>query len=354
MSNKSKNKKILITGGAGFIGINTADYFINKGWDVVIFDNFSRKGVDKNILWLKNKHKDKKNKINVVKGDLVTDYNKLKSNVSKVSAVIHLAAQVAVTTSVEDPRYDFENNVITTFNVLEAIRLSTNRPSLIYASTNKVYGGLEHHKIKELKNRYEFKYLKNGVNEKENLDFHSPYGCSKGSADQYVRDYSRIYNMNTVVCRQSCIYGQNQFGIEDQGWVAWFIIASALKRPITIFGTGKQIRDILYVDDLSRLYYMILLKINKANGNCYNVGGGPSNTLSLIELLHLLKIKYDTNIKLSYKASRTGDQPVYVSDIRKIYNDIGWKPKYTTKVGVNLLIDWVESNKDMIKDVLKK
>ncbi|MDP6561562.1 MAG: GDP-mannose 4,6-dehydratase, partial [Candidatus Peribacteraceae bacterium] len=222
--------KMLITGGVGFIGVNAADHFLTDGWEVIIFDNFSRKGTDINLAFLETKHS---SGLEVVRGDIRTDQDKLNALCDQVDVVLHLAAQVAVTTSVKDPREDFEINAFGTFNVLEAVRQSTKKPQLIYASTNKVYGGLEHMDVEEGEKRYSFAGGVAGVTEQTPLDFHSPYGCSKGSADQYVRDYSRLYDLNTVVLRQSCIYGPHQMGVEDQGWVAWFMIATMFNRPVT-------------------------------------------------------------------------------------------------------------------------
>ncbi|MEK7526367.1 MAG: NAD-dependent epimerase/dehydratase family protein, partial [Patescibacteria group bacterium] len=231
-------KNILIIGGAGFIGSNAAAYFLKKGKTVTILDNFARNGTRDNLAWLKSINP----KLKVVEADVRYDQKILSREVEKVDAVLHLAAQVAVTTSVNDPREDFDINAQGTFNVLEAIRNSKLKPAIIYTSTNKVYGGMEEVKVKKDKGRYIYVDFPKGISEEFPLDFHSPYGCSKGCADQYVRDYARIYGLKTVVFRQSCVYGPRQFGVEDQGWVAWFIIASALGKPITIYGDGKQVR----------------------------------------------------------------------------------------------------------------
>ena len=248
-------KNILITGGAGFIGCNAAKYFMDfPEFHVIVFDNLSRKGTDKNLDWLM-----KEGSVTFINGD-IRNKNELDSIFNKytVYAVIHLAAQVAVTTSVINPLEDFEVNAIGTFNLLEATRGSKQKPIFIYSSTNKVYGCMEDAEVIERDGAYYFKALKHGVAEIQPLDFHSPYGCSKGSADQYVRDYNRIYGMPTVVLRQSCIYGERQFGIEDQGWVAWFIIASILGKQVSIYGDGKQVRDILFIDDLVSLYKILI------------------------------------------------------------------------------------------------
>lgn len=340
-------KRYLITGGAGFIGSNAADYFLQKNNQVTIFDNFSRKGAEKNIKWLLQKYKSSGN-LKIIKGD-VADVKNLKKLIKLADAtdyVLHLAAQVAVTTSVINPRNDFENNIIGTFNVLEAIRLSKKRPSLIYASTNKVYGCLEEIATVEEKTYYRFRDI-DGVSEKQNLDFHSPYGVSKGSADQYVRDYARIYGLKTVVCRQSCIYGTRQFGVEDQGWVAWFMIAAQTNKKITLYGNGKQVRDLLFVTDLVELYDKLFKSINLVSGKIFNVGGGPKNTLSLIELLDMIEKKIGKKLNIKKGLTRPGDQPIYISDIALLKKTIGWVPKIDVKHGTELLWKWIHENLDL-------
>lgn len=337
--------KILITGGAGFIGINAAKYFIEKGWHAIIFDDLSRELVDENLKWLKENHEDK---FELIKADVVTDTKKLNDAVSQVDLVLHLAAQVAVTTSVNEPENDLKINIIGTFNVLEAIRKSNSQPPLIFSSTNKVYGGLEQFKIEEQDKRYEFKGIK-GVNEKVNLDFHSPYGCSKGAADQYVRDYNRIYGLKTVVLRQSCIYGPHQFGVEDQGWVAWFTIATLLNKKITLFGNGKQVRDILYVDDLVRCYEMVYQQIDKTAGKIYNIGGGYDNSISLLEFMEVLEKNIDKKINYDFSDWRPGDQPIYISDNSLLESEIGWKAEVGKAEGIKKITDWLKGNIDILK-----
>ena len=257
------NARYLITGGAGFIGSNYARRLILSGADVTIFDNLSRGGAENNLTWLEEETG--KKSFHFIKGD-VRDFEEIKKAAKEKEVIVHLAAQVAVTTSVENPRYDFEVNAGGTFNVLEAARLNKKQPIVIYASTNKVYGELEDLEIIEEPTRYQFKYLKEGIDEKRSLDFHSPYGCSKGAGDQYVRDYFRIYDIPTIVFRQSCIYGTRQFGIEDQGWVAWFVIAVIKKHPLKIYGDGKQIRDLLFVEDLLNAYDHAINKIGISKG----------------------------------------------------------------------------------------
>lgn len=356
-------KKVLIIGGAGFIGINSASYFLSKGCKVIIFDNFSREGSKKNTDWIKKEYKQslrlrlkrslkskvyKNKKLIIIKGDVRYDSGKLEKLAQKVDLILHLAGQVAVTTSVENPREDFEINTLGTFNVLEAVRKSGNNPVIIYSSTNKVYGGLEDLKIVEQKTRYSFKNLPHGVSEERGTDFHSPYGCSKGAADQYVRDYSRIYNLNTIVFRQSCIYGPHQFGIEDQGWVAWFIIALSKGKNITIYGDGKQIRDLLYIDDLVRAFDLAAKKIKKTKGQIYNIGGGAKNTISIwLDFKPILEKLIGKKINPKFSDWRPGDQPVFISDVRKAKKDFGWEPKINVKQGIKELYNWVSSNKKL-------
>jgi CDP-paratose 2-epimerase len=336
--------KILVIGGAGFIGCNIADYYLKKKENVAIFDNFSRKGAFKNIEWLK---RIKSRKFKVVRGDIRFDIEKLERLINDSDVVFHMAAQVAVTTSVKDPRDDFETNALGTFNILESVRKSRRKPILVYASTNKVYGKLGDVVIKESGDRYYFKNLSLGVPESMPLDFYSPYGCSKGSADQYVRDYSRIYGLRTVVFRQSCIYGLRQFGVEDQGWVAHFIIATVLKRPLTVYGNGKQVRDILFIDDLVNAFNMAISNIKVTSGEIYNIGGGPDNQISILQLVKILEAKFKNKILLSFSENRPGDQNIYVSDISKAMNDFGWEPGVTVDKGISRLIKWVQENKEL-------
>jgi len=340
-------KKILITGGAGFIGINSAKYFLDKNWQVFILDNFSRPGTDKNIEWFKKESNQKKFK--VIKADIRSDLVVLNKLVQQVDVVLHLAAQTAVTTSVLNPREDFEINALGTFNVLEAVRQSKNKPIIIFSSTNKVYGGMEDVKVKKIGNRYQYQDLPYGVSEDRILDFHSPYGCSNGAADQYIRDYFRIYGLKTIVFRQSCIYGPHQFGIEDQGWVAWFTIAALLDKSLTIFGDGKQIRDVLFIDDLNHAYWLAIKNIKKTAGQIYNIGGGPKNQLSLLETISLLEKLFNKKIKYKFDQWRPGDQPIFVSDIRKAKKDFNWHPKISVDQGIKILANWVKENKNLFR-----
>ncbi len=340
--------KVVITGGAGFIGSNTAFYYLNRGDDVTILDNFSRRGTKSNLDWLNSAAKEKPR---VIEADVRTDNTKIEESVMGADAVFHFAGQVAVTTSVESPREDFETNALGTFNVLEALRKTSSSAVLIYSSTNKVYGGLEDVIVLEEESKYAFKDYPFGVPETHTLDFHSPYGCSKGAADQYVRDYHRIYGLNTIVFRQSCIYGPRQFGIEDQGWVAWFIIAITLGKKITVYGNGKQVRDLLYIDDLIQAYDLAIIHKEKAIGNIYNIGGGPTNTLSIwLEFKPLLETLFNKKIDSVFSDWRPGDQPIFVSDIRKAKKDFAWSPKINVKQGIKKLYEWVSTNRELFHE----
>jgi CDP-paratose 2-epimerase len=262
--------------------------------------------------------------------------------------VYHLAAQVAVTWSVADPREDFEINALGTLNVLEASRRSKESPIVLFASTNKVYGGMDEVEIAEHEKRYGYASLPQGVSEAQPLDFHSPYGCSKGAADQYVRDYARIYGLRTVVMRMSCIYGPRQFGIEDQGWVAHFLISSVLGRPITIYGDGKQVRDILYIDDLLRAFEQAVDRIDVTAGQVYNMGGGPENTISVwTEFREVLTELLGHDIDANYDDWRPGDQLVYISDPTKARRALDWEPTTSVRVGIEKLFRWVVENKHL-------
>lgn len=344
-------RKVLITGAAGFIGVNAAKRYLERGDEVVVFDNLSRPGALENIAWLRE-HAGP-GKLRIVIGDARMPPPALRAEVETSDVLLHLAAQVAVTTSVIDPRSDFEINALGTFNLLELVRTSQGKkPLFFYASTNKVYGGMEDVVTVEGERRYSYRDFPQGIDESRPLDFHSPYGCSKGAADQYVRDYGRIYGLRSVVFRQSCIYGRRQFGVEDQGWVAWFIIAATLGRKITIYGDGKQVRDVLLVDDLVNAFDRAWERIDTAAGQVYNIGGGPANTISLLDLLAHLCDRMKKPIPVSYTDWRPGDQPVYVSDIRRAEADLGWKPAVGWQDGVDRLILWVDENKAMLAAIV--
>jgi CDP-paratose 2-epimerase len=334
--------KALITGGAGFIGSNLARRLIGEGHRVTVYDNLSRPGADKNAGWLRAECGDG---WTLLRAD-IRDFEALRQAAAGVDVIYHLASQVAVTTSVQDPRLDFEVNALGTFNVLEAARLSDQRPIVLYASTNKVYGGMEDVVVVEGEKSYAYRDYPHGIPESYPLDFHSPYGCSKGAGDQYVRDYARIYGLPTVVFRQSCIYGTRQFGVEDQGWVAWFLIAAVTGQPITIYGDGKQVRDLLWVDDLLDLYDLAVQKIEVAAGQVYNVGGGPGNTLSVWrELGPILAELMGREIPVAWDDWRPGDQPIFVTDIRKAERELGWRPRTSREEGVRRLYEWVAANR---------
>ncbi|MFO0907017.1 MAG: GDP-mannose 4,6-dehydratase [Isosphaeraceae bacterium] len=337
--------KWVITGGAGFIGCHAASKLHKAGHEVVVVDNLCRRGADTNLAWLREQ-----GVTNFVKADIrdTAAMNQLLTDHADADAVLHLAAQVAVTTSVTDPRHDFEVNALGTFNILEAVRTRAHgKPAVLYSSTNKVYGNLEHVRVVERNGRYAYENLPNGVNEEEPLDFHSPYGCSKGCGDQYVRDYARIYGLKTVAFRQSCIYGTRQFGIEDQGWVAWFCVAVVTGQAFSIFGDGKQIRDVLFVEDLVDLYVRAVDKIDVAAGQVYNVGGGPANTLSLLELVARLEQRFERKLNPAFGPWRPGDQRVFVADVSKVQRELGWSPKVSVDQGVDRLIAWVKENRGL-------
>jgi CDP-paratose 2-epimerase len=337
--------KTIITGGAGFIGSNASSRYLKRGHQVVVVDNLSRDGVGENLEWLRS-----------LGGALEFQQIDVRDS-ADVSAVfrqhrdadqvLHLAAQVAVTTSVKDPREDFQINALGTFNVLEAMRVSGMRAPLIYSSTNKVYGEMTSVGVRERGGRYDYDALATGVSEEHNLDFHSPYGCSKGSADQYVIDYHRIYGLRSIVFRQSCIYGYRQFGAEDQGWVAWFMIASQLGRPITIYGDGKQVRDILFIEDLLDAYDAAFAAPDKAAGRAFNIGGGTGNVVSLLELLAFIERRSGAKIRAGSADWSPGDQKVLISDIRRAQAELGWSPKISCPQGLGLLYDWIEKNREL-------
>ena len=340
---------ILVTGGAGFIGTNLTEYYLKKGHRVCIFDNFARSGSQKNLAWLKTLG----GNLHIVKGNIVKDILLIKKEVEKSDVVFHFAAQVAVTSSVLDPRSDFEVNARGTFELLELIRQSKARPVIFYSSTNKVYGEMNDIPVVEKKTRYSYKKLPWGVSEKQLLDFHSPYGCSKGVADQYMRDYGRIYGLKTVVFRQSCVYGLRQFGVEDQGWVAWFIIALSLGKKIKIYGNGKQVRDLLDVRDLVRAYDLCLKNIKKTSGQIYNIGGGIKNTMSVwYEFKPILEKLFQKKITAEFVRWRPGDQPIFISDNRKALRDFSWKPQISVEQGIKDLYQWVVKNPQLFKDFI--
>lgn len=333
----------LVTGGAGFIGSNYVARLLGRGEQVTIYDNLSRRGASTNLSWLEDRFG--QGSFQLIVGD-VRDAALLTTASRRADIIVHLASQVAVTTSVLHPREDFEINAMGTFNVLEAARYAETQPIVLYASTNKVYGGMEEVEVEETATRYQYRDFPQGISENQPLDFHSPYGCSKGAGDQYIRDYHRIYGLRTVVLRQSCIYGPRQFGIEDQGWVAWFIIAAVMNRPITIYGDGKQVRDLLYVEDLLDGYDIAIQRIDQAAGKVYNLGGGPENTLSVwSEFRPLLERLLGRTINVHTGDWRPGDQRIFVSDIRKAVQELDWHPKVSVETGIEKLLAWVSANR---------
>jgi CDP-paratose 2-epimerase len=339
--------EILVVGGAGFIGSNLSHYFASKGDDVVIFDNLSRKGSEKNLEWLRANHKN----LTFINGD-IRNFDSVSKAVKGADTIFHTAAQVAVTTSVKNPREDFDINAMGTFNVLEAARQSGSDPSLVYYSTNKVYGNnVNNVRLKEGSVRYEFAdpEFSNGISENFPTDAneHTPYGCSKYTADLYTRDYAAVHGMKNVTFRMSCIYGTRQFGNEDQGWVAHFIISSLLGKPLMLYGDGKQVRDILFVEDLVKLSESVVSNIAKTKGQVFNVGGGIKNTVSLLELVKLLEEINHKELLVSFGDWRPFDQKVYISDISKIRGTVGWEPKVSVKDGLKKLITWVSINKEL-------
>lgn len=338
--------RVLITGGAGFIGINAARRFVERGYEVLLYDNLSRPGNRQNLAWLSKLHG--ADSFRLAEAD-VRDAGRLAEATRGQDVVLHLAGQVAVTTSVADPRTDFEANALGTFNALEAARRSGGSPAFLYASTNKVYGGLDGLGVSEEATRYRFRDFPLGISESQPLDFHSPYGCSKGAGDQYVRDFARIYGLRTVVFRQSAIYGTRQFGMEDQGWLAWLVIASLCGRPITIFGDGKQVRDVLWVDDLVDLYLTAAGRIDEVAGQVLNVGGGPEMTTSVwAEFRPLLESLLGREVPVSFADWRPGDQKIYVSDCRKVRQLLGWTPRVGVEEGVRRIFEWVAENRALV------
>jgi CDP-paratose 2-epimerase len=343
MSMNDRNQSILICGGAGFIGSNWAHWLLeNSDSKIHIFDNLSRRGVRTNIENLK-KAAGKSNRLKITIGD-VRDQAEVERAVNGATQIFQLAAQVAVTTSVVDPCLDFDVNLRGTFNIIEAARKSGNRPFVLFTSTNKVYGDLAEHKIVSFSRRHEFRDIA-GISETQSLDFHSPYGCSKGAADQYVRDYSRIYDIPSVVFRMSCIAGPRQFGNEDQGWVAHFLYSALEGNPLVIYGDGRQIRDVLCVDDLVRAFDAARTQQSITRGQIYNVGGGPENTVSLLELI--AEIEKITGKRLEHvkDTARPGDQLVYVTDYGKLKRDTGWKPKIGVRQTLLRIYDWWKLNR---------
>jgi CDP-paratose 2-epimerase len=342
---KARQEKVaLVTGGAGFIGTNMAHALASAGRRVRLFDNLSRPGVEKNLRWLQQTHGDR---IAFEKGD-VRDAAAVQRAMAGVETVFHYAAQVAVTTSLDDPGHDFDVNARGTLNVLEAVRAQSEPPALLFTSTNKVYGGMEDVPLRLRGLRYEPEdnLRCSGFGEERRLDFHSPYGCSKGTADQYVLDYARSYGLRTAVFRMSCIYGPHQLGTEDQGWVAHFLIRALEDRPVTLYGDGMQVRDVLFVEDLVRAFLSAERHIGEIAGQAFNMGGGPSSTVSLLELIDLIGQLHGQKPVVSFNEWRTGDQRWYVSNTRKIESAIGWRARVNVREGVSRLYTWLQESRE--------
>jgi len=318
-------RRVLITGGAGFLGVNAAVHLIGAGWHVTLLDNLSRPGTERNLKWLITRHPAR---TTFVKEDVRNAFA-LPQHVRNQDAILHLAGKVAVTTSLVDPITDFEVNAAGTLNMLEAVRLHNPRAPFLFASTNKVYGKLDRNNV--------------ACKESQPIDFHSQYGCSKGAADQYVRDYARCFNMKTVVLRQSCIYGAHQYGTEDQGWVAHFVHSILKDRPLTIYGDGTQVRDLLDARDLCALYATVIDNIDKTQGEIFNVGGGPANQRNLLEVIDQIGELTGKKTAYTFADWREGDQTYYVSDIAKAKAHLGWEPQIPFERGLKDLIAWAGS-----------
>lgn len=337
--------KLLITGGCGFLGSNLASNAIKLGMDVIIFDNLSRLGSTENLKWLQSI-----GNFSFVHGDI-----RNKNDVSRLIAkympdnIFHLAGQVAMTTSIDNPQMDFEVNIGGTVNLLEAIRIFNPECGIIYSSTNKVYGDLEQFTYRETDTRYECIEKPDGFDETVQLTFHSPYGCSKGAADQYMLDYARIFGLKTAVFRHSSMYGGRQFATYDQGWVGWFCqkaveASKGITQPFTISGNGKQVRDVLHAEDMISLYFKAMVSLNDIQGNAFNIGGSIKNSLSLLELFDLLQEQADTKLNYIKLPVRESDQKVFVADISKINKLIDWQPNVSAKKGVQKMFDWCNYN----------
>ena len=335
--------KLLITGGCGFLGSNLAVDALSRRDELVVFDSLYRSGSRENLTWLQSQ-----GKFTFEHGD-IRNQNDITRVIQsfKPDAIFHLAGQVAMTTSIANPRMDFEVNVMGTHNLLEAVRQYAKEAIVVYSSTNKVYGDLEQYTYRELSTRYECIEQPNGFDDNTQLDFHSPYGCSKGAADQYMLDYARIFGLKTVVFRHSSMYGGRQFATYDQGWVGWFCQKAvetkngSLKEPFTISGTGKQVRDVLHAEDMKRLYAAALKNIDKAKGQAFNIGGGIANSLSLLELFALLEEIAEVKLNYTKLPVRESDQRVFVADIAKAQSLLGWKPEVSSREGVTKMFEWV-------------
>jgi CDP-paratose 2-epimerase len=343
MSNDRRS--ILITGGAGFIGSNLADRLAREGHEVIIYDALSRPGVERNLAWLNARHG---KRVTHVAGD-VRDEDELVRAAGEAKAVFHFAAQVAVTTSLLDPREDFDINVRGTINLLDSVRQRREPVPVIFASTNKVYGDLADIELDTLHDRYEPKAFaaRRGIDESRPLDFHTPYGCSKGAADQYVLDYARSFGVPTAVFRMSCIYGQRQMGTEDQGWVAHFLIRALEGKPITIYGDGRQVRDILDVGDAVNAYVAALENIDRVKGRAFNLGGGPNNAISLLELIDEIRAITGREVPVEFEDWRQGDQRWFVADTSAARATLALPAARGWRDGVTGLAQWLANERGM-------
>ena len=337
--------KLLITGGCGFLGSNLAASVLDRGDELMLFDNLYRSGSLENLAWLQNQ------------GSFAFEHGDIRNanDIAQVTKsfmpdlIFHLAGQVAMTTSIANPRMDFEVNVMGSHNLLEAVRIYAPMATVVYSSTNKVYGDLKQFTYRETETRFECIERTNGFDENTPLEFHSPYGCSKGAADQYMLDYARIFDLKTVVFRHSSMYGGRQFATYDQGWVGWFCQKAietkngAMDVPFTVSGSGKQVRDVLHAEDMKRLYFAAHANIDRAKGQAFNIGGGMVNSLSLLELFSLLETI--TGVKLNYTKipARESDQQVFVADITKAKNILGWKPEVVPRDGISQMVQWITS-----------
>jgi len=346
-----KSQSVLITGGAGFIGSNLTEFFLSQGNRVTIFDNLSRPGggAEKNIKALLEKYRNNPS-LKFIKGD-IRDFDELSQVIKDIDIVLHVAAQTAMTTSIENPVADFETNARGTFNVLEAARRANSDPIIIYTSTNKVYGDLTKKQVKlvEKETRWDFAEdaFVGGVDENYPLDYEGPYGCSKGIGDAYCLDYARTFGLKTVVFRMSGIYGVGQHPTEDQGWVAWFIRRATEAKPVTIYGDGKQVRDILYIEDLINAFDKAIAKIDKTRGEAYNIGGGRENSISVLELLDLMERKLGIKSpKITFDSWRRADQKVYISNTSRAKGDFGWSPQTSKEKGITKLYNWIKKELD--------
>lgn len=342
--------KWLVTGGAGFIGTNAVRRLARDGNEAIVLDNLSRKGVRENLKQLQQDCRFTFVAADVRNTGSVTDVLRQHRD---IDVVLHLAAQVAVTDSIVNPMHDFEVNTGGTVKLCEAVRQWAPETILLNASTNKVYGALSRLKVDEEKTRYVLRDMPHGIEEAQPLDLCTPYGCSKGSAEQYVRDYARTYGLRTVSFRQSCIYGPHQFGLEDQGWVAWFTIAATLGKPITIYGDGRQVRDLLFVDDLVDCYVRAAAHIDRTGGEIYNIGGGATNACSVLELIGHLETFTGQEIKYGFQDWRPGDQKVFICDVRKASDDFGWRPTTPLIEGLGKLAEWVHRSQATIRQVIE-